>query len=75
MTYKISGEHAVRLAERDGVTLKQGECGQFIEVEPLGWVGMGDQNADCYHVEDYFSGGQYLGPDCDGTEPTWIDAT
>lgn len=101
-TYKISGEHAIRLAERDGLRLRkyadpiQGYLDNitpdqareaakadpslvYVIVIPTGWAGP----ADGVNVLDYFrgslnghalSGATYLGPDCDGVEPTWMDA-
>lgn len=96
---KITGLQAVRIAERDGVTLRTCAhstderltliearswcaCDQslvYCIVQPVGWTG----EAGGRNVMDYFrgaldgaamSGATYLGPDCDGVEPTWQDA-
>jgi hypothetical protein len=71
MYYRITGPHALRIAERDGVTLHHGSS---ILVEPSGWSN-GKNEIPGYNVSDYFrSDGTYLGPDQDGIEPTWADA-
>lgn len=61
-TYTIEGAHAIRLAKRDGIA--------SVTVAQVGW----DGEADGYNISDYFRAGRYLGPDCDGVEPTWQDA-
>lgn len=43
----------------------------YADVEAVGWTS-GDGVG--LHVEDYFRGGKYLGPDDDGVEPIWISA-
>ena len=79
-TYKITGQHASRIASRDGVTLHTDTDGSYCIVRPVGWIG-GD--AEGRNVLDYFRGSlgglalsasTYLGPDDDGVEPTWEDA-
>ncbi len=94
MTYKITGGEAVRLAVRDGLTLRteagevgiaearseiaqSGEASVWVQVTPDGWWdGQRCRCAAGYSVEHYFTlAGDYLGPDCDGVEPTWTDAT
>ena len=78
-TYKITGAEAIRIAERDGVTLHRYASLIFCIVQPFGWTG----DAAGKNVNDYFpgnlggeanSGAKYLGPDEDGIEPTWRDA-
>ena len=91
--YTIKGQDAIRLANRDNLTLRKyadpidgarvvtadeavsiarEDSGLiYVKVTPNGWFG---GNSDGYHVEDYFNRGRYLGPDCDGVEPTWVDA-
>ncbi len=103
-TWKIHGREAIRIAERDGVTLHKyadpiegyragvsvAEAREIAKedagliyciVQPVGWVG-GD--AAERNVADYFPGSldglarssaKYLGPDDDGIEPTWSDAS
>ncbi len=98
-TWKIEGIEAIRIAERDGVTLQKyadpvegyrnvvsvSEANEIAKtdpnliyciVQPSGWTA----NAEGRNVADYFrgslngearSGATYLGPDCDGVEPTW----
>ena len=95
--WKITGEHAIRIAERDGVRLRKhsdpvtgyqdnvsiAEARDIARADasliycvvlPVGWTGP----AEGYRVEDYFPGSlgglEYLGPDEDGIEPTWLDA-
>ena len=99
-TYKITGSDAIRLAERDNLTVHcyanpicnggpvtVGVARQIakddpglihVMVVPTGW-----RNAQGNHCDDegrtvevYFtSSGEYLGPDDDGVEPCWNDAS
>lgn len=93
-TYKIDGNDAVRLAERDQLTIRSnsgtvsaGTARQIakddpsmvhVEVAANGWWD-GEQalsELPGYNVSDYFTpDGMYLGPDEDGIEPRWNDAT
>jgi hypothetical protein len=87
--WKITGNEAIRIAERDGVTLHKYADLIYCVVEPTGWTIAGEQPANFtdiiegYNVENYFrgsldgadrSGATYLGPDEAGVEPTWSDA-
>lgn len=102
-TYKITGNDAVRLAQRDGLTLRcranpvapedrevtvseakdilrEDPSLIYVSVTPNGWCcgsqPWPDTAADGYAVSDYFtSSGIYLGPDDDGVEPCWNDAS
>jgi hypothetical protein len=88
--WKITGNEAIRIAERDGVTLHKYANLIYCVVKPTGWTIAGEQPANFadiiegYNVENYFrgsldgadrSGGKYLGPDEAGVEPTWSDTT
>ena len=93
-TYKIDGNDAVRLAERDQLTIhsnsgtvsagtarqiaKDAPSSIYVEVSANGWWD-GEQalsEIPGYNVSDYFApDGMYLGPDEDGIEPRWNDAT
>lgn len=77
--YKITGNDAVRLAQRENLTVGiDGEGAAYVIVTPTGW-----RNAQGNHcdgegrtVEAYFDRytGEYFGPDDDGVEPCWNDA-
>jgi hypothetical protein len=72
-TYKITGDAAIRLAARDGLTLrKHADAGLvYILVTVRDWT----DGADGYNVADYFTpSGRYNGPDEHGIEPIWCDA-
>ena len=81
-TFTITGSDAKRLAERDSLTLLPNEDGHYVVVTARGWwdgqrvsTPSGDSVLG-YNVSDYFtSSGMYLGPDDDGIEPTWGDAS
>jgi hypothetical protein len=75
-TYKITGSDAVRLAQRENLTVCDRDGIPFVTVTPTGW-----RNAQGNHcdgegrtVESYFSNGEYLGPDDDGVEPCWSES-
>lgn len=70
-TYTITGNHAARIASRDGCTIRPDGS---IRVAQTGWVGTEEQFVGC-NVADYSRDGEYLGPDDDGMEPEWTDAT
>ena len=41
----------------------------YAEVQLAGWTAGDGTSTDGYHVEDYFAGGSYAGPDEHGIEP------
>ena len=82
--FRISGRDAIRLAERDALTLRDDEHDPAVvyvsvtQHEPSGWWN-GTQfvsEMPGYNVADFFNttNGEYLGPDEDGVEPRWDDA-
>ena len=69
--WTITGRHASRVAGRDGIMIGYVNGVPQITVRPTGWTG----DATGANVSDFFRGEEYLGPDADGLEPTWEDAT
>jgi hypothetical protein len=78
-TYKITGNDARRLAQRENLTVLNNDGTPYVTVAPTGWRdGKGNHcEAEGRTVESYFSSynGEYFGPDCDGVEPCWSDAS
>jgi hypothetical protein len=78
-TYKITGNDATRLAERENLRVSDQEGTPFVTVTPTGWRNSSGNHCDGEGrtVEGYFNGctGEYLGPDDDGVEPCWNDAS
>lgn len=86
----ITGHHAIRIAQRDGVTLHKYEDitdpqsnlsireAFIIAAENAGLIYCTvvprGEMPEGYAVECYFRDGKYLGPDEDGIEPRWEDA-
>ena len=75
-SYMITGNDAVRLAQRENLTVLNNDGTPYVTVTPTGW-----RNAQGNHcdgegrtVESYFSSGEYLGPDDDDVEPCWSEA-
>lgn len=78
-TYKITGSDAVRIAQRENLTVvNDGENAPHVIVTPTGWRNSNGNHCDGEGrtVEAYFNSynGEYLGPDDDGVEPCWSDA-
>lgn len=75
-TYKITGSDAVRLAQREALTVCERDGMQFVTVTPTGWRDTLGNHCDGEGrtVESYFSSGEYLGADDDGVEPCWSEA-
>jgi hypothetical protein len=77
-TYKITGDDAVRLAQRENLTVLNNDGTPYVTVTPTGWRdGRGNHcDAEGRTVESYFNSynSEYLGPDDDGVEPCWNDA-
>lgn len=79
-TYKITGSDAVRLAQRENLTLvNDGESAPHVIVTPAGWRNSHGNHCDSdgRTVEAYFNSytSEYLGPDDEGVEPCWNDAS
>lgn len=79
-TYKITGSDATRLAARENLRVrKDGDGKPFVIVTPTGWRNAQGNHCDSEGrtVEAYFNSytGEYLGPDDDGVEPCWNDAS
>ena len=79
-TCKITGSDAVRLAQRENLTVvNDGESAPHVIVTPTGWRNAAGNHCDSEGrtVEAYFNSytGEYLGPDDDGVEPCWNDAS
>ena len=89
--FRITGSDAIRLAERDNLTIhchanpvdnggivtpdqargivREDPSLVYVLVTPRG------ESPEGYNIHDYWSmAGRYLGPDCDGIEPTFDDA-
>jgi len=101
MNYTITGTDAIRLSERENLTIRcyknpiddggpvsanvarqiaREDAGLvYVTVIPTGWRDATGNHCDSEGrtVEGYFasSGMSYLGPDDDGVEPCWSDAT
>lgn len=100
-TYKITGADAIRLAERENLTVhcyanpiddggpvtvevarqiaKDDPSLIYVTVVPTGWRNSQGNHCDDEGrtVESYFNQhtGEYMGPDDDGVEPCWNDAS
>jgi hypothetical protein len=78
-TYKITGDDAVRLARRENLTVCECDGIPFVAVVPTGWRDARGNHCDPggRAVEGYFNSytGEYYGPDDDGVEPCWSDAS
>ena len=78
-TYKITGSDAVRIAQRENLTVvNDGESAPYVIVTPTGWRNAKGNHCDSEGrtVEAYFNTytGEYLGPDDEGVEPCWNEA-
>lgn len=78
--YSINGSDAVRLSKRENLRVRNAEDGvPYVIVTPTGWMDSKGNHCDgeCRTVEAYFNRytGGYLGPDCEGVEPCWNDAS
>ena len=51
------------------MTLEIGKTYDLNTLRFIGWTTGDGSNTDGYHVEDYFAGGSYAGPDEHGIEP------
>ena len=78
-TYSITGADALRLAQRENLRVRYSDGTPFVIVTPTGWRDKsgnhcGDEGRT---VEAYFNAytSEYLGPDDDGVEPCWNDAS
>ena len=79
-TYSINGSDAIRLAARENLRVRESEDGvPYVIVTPTGWRNSAGNHCDgeCRTVEAYFNSytGEYLGPDVEGVEPCWNDAS
>ena len=76
-SYKISGSDARRLAQRENLTVWERDGIPYVTVVPTGWRDARGNHCDSGSrtVESYFISGEYLGPDDDGVEPCWNDAS
>lgn len=76
-TYKITGSEAIRLAQRENLTVGDNDGTPFVTVIPTGWRNAAGNHCDSEGrtVEAYFRGNEYLGADDDGVEPCWNDAS
>lgn len=78
-TYKITGSDAVRLAPRENLTVFECDGITYVIVTATGWRDARGNHCDSggRTVESYFNyyNGEYLGPDDDGVEPCWNDAS
>jgi hypothetical protein len=78
-TYSITGNDAVRLAQRENLRVRHVGSAPFVAVAPTGWRDKSGNHCDSEGrtVEAYFNSytGEYLGPDCEGIEPCWNDAS
>jgi len=77
-TYKITGNDAVRLAQREALPVCEHDGIPYVTVTPTGWRDARGNHCDGEGrtVDAYFNSytGQYLGPDDDGVEPCWNQA-
>ena len=77
-SYKITGNDAIRLAQRENLTVCDNDGTPYVTVTPTGWRNAQGNHCDSEGrtVEAYFNSynGEYLGPDDDGVEPCWNDA-
>jgi hypothetical protein len=77
-SYKITGDDAVRLAQRENLTVMNNDGVPYVIVTPTGWRDSKGNHCDGEGrtVEGYFNSytAEYLGPDDDGVEPCWNDA-
>ncbi len=98
-TYSITGADALRLAQRENLTIhcyanpiddggivtlgvaqqiaKDDPSLIYAMVVPAGWRNAAGNHCDSEGrtVEAYFRGSEYLGPDDEGVEPCWSDAS
>jgi hypothetical protein len=78
-TYKITGNDAVRLAQRENLTVRDNDGTPEVAVTPTGWRDSKGNHCDSEGrtVEAYFNActGKYFGPDDEGVEPCWSDAS
>lgn len=78
--YSITGSDATRLAARENLRVREdGDGKPFVIVTPTGWRNSAGNHCDGEGrtVEAYFNAytGDYFGPDAEGVEPCWNDAS